>query len=165
MGEYNQKFTKYQNFPYCPPPPHIAASLSFNSSNRDTEFSRLHVRVAETAVERNFRLRGKKPPRANLAIKLIPAQKAAASRSPPARFHPPPRRSVRRFARSTGRSQDRHERKRKSERRMRERPGAAILFAMGKRDRGTQRSVVGHERSGRMGGREERANCAAWTEK
>lgn len=42
------------------------------SSNRDTQFSRLHARVAETAVERNFRSR--KKPRANIAIKFAPCK-------------------------------------------------------------------------------------------
>jgi len=52
----------------CPSP----SSPSPESSNRDTQFSRLHARVAETAVERNFRSR--KKPRANIAIKFAPCK-------------------------------------------------------------------------------------------
>lgn len=105
-----------------PSPLHITISLSFADRRTATRnFPGLHARVAETAVERNFRLRGKKPPCANIAIKLMPRKKPRLPVRLRPGFNPPslsPRSSVHRFARSTGRLQDRRKigRKRQIER-------------------------------------------------
>lgn len=129
-------------------PPPTSSSTSPGSSNRDTQFSQLHARVAETAVERNFRSR--KKPRANIAIKFAPCKNSRSpsgfpplfprpQAQPPSSALPPPRsvRSVRPrsgSARSTGRD---------CEIEGKEKENRCDPFAMGKRDRGRSRGGGG----------------------
>lgn len=124
------------------------SSPSPGSSNRDTQFSRLHARVAETAVERNFRSR--KKPRANIAIKFAPCKNprglslpARPPGSTPCSPLSPPRSSLARFvrprsgsARSTGRG---------CEIEGGEKENRCDPFAMGKRDRERSRGGGGHD--------------------
>lgn len=124
------------------------------SSNRDTQFSRLHARVAETAVERNFRSR--KKPRANIAIKFASCKNSSCN-PPPASlslslsFRDPGRNPVPRFLlrrsgslRSTAKRICTLDRPRLRDRGGGEKENRCDPFAMGKRDRGRSRGG-GHD--------------------
>jgi len=73
----NISFCAFRSFLVAESAPHPLSPFSPGSSNRDTQFSRLHARVARkpNAVERNFRSR--KKPRASKHPPLS-VQKAAA---------------------------------------------------------------------------------------
>lgn len=58
-----------------------SSSASCESSNRDTQFCRLDARVAETAVERNFRSR-KKPRAQTSPLNFAPCKNLAVSLRP-----------------------------------------------------------------------------------
>lgn len=140
------------------------------SSNRDTQFSWLHARVAETAVERNFRSRARvqeaarkhSPLNAHRAKTRGSSSSSLHSLDLAAIFRAPFARDEKRWIctldRLVARLQERKEREREIGNR-------CNPFAMGKRDR--QGSCgSGHDTQMDEGtGNEERVNCTAWTEK